>query len=293
MDIDVLKNFLLLSETLHFTKTSQQAFIAQPALSRQIKQLEESIGVQLFQRNKRNVSLTKAGLYFKQAAQQSIDQLTYAVSRAREIHLGEAGEVKIGYTHSIVQTILPHIVKEIRVKFPGIKTVLREMNNTDQYKDLGEGKIDIGFATNIIAPEHIRSKVFYKDTFVVVFSKNHPALKRKPFKLSSLSGEPFILPHKVDGSDYVSTVESICLEAGFLPNVVHQTASVSSALRLVEAGLGVTIEPKRSLSGQNLAIKFIELSKIAQKAESAILWSAHTEREQLPLLELVRAIVAA
>ena len=271
MDTRALKNFITLAETLHFTKTSEKVFIAQPALSRQIKELERSIGAQLFKRDKRNVSLTKAGAYFKEVAQQTIDQLDYAIKRTKQIHLGEAGEVKIGYTHSIVQTILPRIVKEIRTKFPGVKTVLREMNNTDQYKDLAEGRLDIGFATNIIAPENIKSKVFFEDVFVVVLPKTHHLLKEKKFDLSALANEPFILPHKIDGSAYVSTVESICLDAGFFPNVVHHTASVSSALKLVEAGLGVTIEPKRSLSSQNLAIKFIELNKISQKAQSAIL----------------------
>jgi len=291
MNTQALKNFITLAETLHFTKTSEKVFIAQPALSRQIKQLERSIGAQLFKRDKRNVSLTKAGVYFNQVAQQTVDQLDYAIKRTKQIHLGEAGEVKIGYTHSIVQTILPRIVKEIRTKFPGVKTVLREMNNTDQYKDLAEGRLDIGFATNIIAPENIKSKVFFEDVFVVVLPKTHHLLKEKKFDLSALANEPFILPHKIDGSAYVSTVESICLDAGFFPNVVHHTASVSSALKLVEAGLGVTIEPKRSLSSQNLAIKFIELNKISQKAQSAILWSDHTEREHLSLLQLIKKVI--
>jgi len=291
MDTQVLKNFITLAETLHFTRTSEQVFMAQPALSRQIKQLERSIGAELFKRNKRNVSLTKAGVYFKHAAQQTVDQLDYATKRAKQIHLGEAGEVKIGYTHSIVQTILTPIVKEIRAKFPGVKTVLREMNNTDQYKDLAEGRLDIGFATNIIAPENIKSKVFFEDVFVVVLPKNHHLLRKKSFDLSALANETFILPHKIDGSAYVYTVESICLDAGFFPNVVHHTASVSSALKLVEAGLGITIEPKRSLSGQNLAIKFIELDQIPQKAQSAILWSEHTEREHLSLLQLIRKVI--
>src|ERR1700757_4629689 len=101
MDIQALKNFLRLAETLHFTKTSEQVFMAQPALSRQIKQLEQTVGASLFKRDKRNVSLTKAGVYFKQAVQQTVDSLDYAMDRTRQIHLGEAGEIKIGYTHSI------------------------------------------------------------------------------------------------------------------------------------------------------------------------------------------------
>ncbi len=291
MDTQTLKNFITLAETLHFTKASGQVLMAQPALSRQIRQLEESIGVELFKRNKRNVALTSAGVYFKRAAEQSLDQLNYAIERARQIHNGEAGEIRIGCTHSVVQTILPKIIKKIRTEFPGIKTILREMNNTDQYKDLVNQKLDIGFVTNPIVPENLRSEIYFEDIFVLVVPQNHPQLKKKFRGLSAFSNEYFILPHSIDGSDYVHTVESICLDAGFLPNTVHHTASVSSALKLVEAGLGITIEPKASLSGQHLAIKFIELNNISQKAQSAILWNENTEHEHMPVLQLIRRII--
>ncbi len=131
MDTQTLKNFITLAETLHFTKASGQVLMAQPALSRQIRQLEESIGVELFKRNKLNVALTSAGVYFKRAAERSIDQLNYATERARQIHNGEAGEIRIGVTHSVVPTVLPRIIKKLRTEFPGITTILRAMNNTD------------------------------------------------------------------------------------------------------------------------------------------------------------------
>lgn len=291
MDIQTLKNFITLTETLHFTKASEEVLMAQPALSRQIKQLEQTIGAELFKRNKRNVSLTKAGSYFKQAAQQTIDQLNYAINRTKQIHNGVAGEIKIGYTHSIVQTILPRIIKEIRVEFPEVKTILREMNNNEQYKDLTEHKIDIGFATNPIVPPNLKSKIFFEDFFAVVLPENHPLPGKKIRDFSAFANETFILPHEVEGSGYVRTVESICLDAGFVPNVVHHTSSVNSAFRLVEAGLGITIEPKGSLLGQNLAIKFIELDKIPQKAQSTILWNENTENEHMQILQLIKKII--
>jgi DNA-binding transcriptional LysR family regulator len=291
MDTQTLKNFITLAETLHFTKASGQVLMAQPALSRQIKQLEESIGVELFKRNKRNVALTKAGAYFKDAAEAALNQLNYAMDRTRQIHNGEAGEIRIGYTHSIVQTILPRIIMKIQAEFPGIKTILREMNNTDQYRDLADQKLDIGFVTNPIVPENLKSTIFFEDIFVVVLPENHHLLKQEFTNLSAFSNETFILPHRIDGSDYVHTIESICHDAGFLPNTVHHTASVSSALKLVEAGLGITIEPKASLSGQHLAIKYIELDNIPQKAQSAMLWNDNTEHEHMPVLQLIRKII--
>ena len=121
--------------------------------------------------------------------------------------------------------------------------------------------------------------------------ENHHLLKEKFNSISAFANEPFILPHEVEGSGYLYTVESICLDAGFFPNVVHHTSSVSSALRLVEAGLGITIEPKGSLAGQNLAVKYIELDNIPQKVQSTILWNDNTEQEHLPVLQLIRKII--
>jgi DNA-binding transcriptional LysR family regulator len=291
MDTQTLQHFITLAETLHFTRASSKALIAQPALSRQIRQLEDSIGVELFKRNKRNAALTKAGAYFKGAAEQTLHRLDYAIERARQIHNGEVGDIRIGYTHSVVQTILPKIIKKLLAEFPGIKTILREMNNTDQYKDLADQRLDIGFVTNPIVPAILKSSIFFEDIFVLVLPENH-RLARKRFKsLSAFAEEPFILPHRIDGSDYVHIVESICLDAGFLPNTVHHTASVSSALKLVEAGLGITIEPRASLSGMHLALKYIELAHIPQKAHSAILWSENTETEYLPVLQSVRKLI--
>src|ERR1700761_9101185 len=290
MDTQTLQNFIKLAETLHFTKTSGQVFMAQPALSRQIKQLEQTVGAELFKRNKRSVSLTKAGVYFKQAAQQTLDQLDYAINHTKQIHNGEAGEIRIGYTHSIMQSILPQVIKEIRAEFPNIKTVLREMHNDEQYRDLTEQKLDIGFVTNPIVPAHLKSKIFQEDSFVAVVPVHH-AVNASNFNLHDLANEPFILPQEVEGSDYVSTVQSICMDAGFLPNVAHHTSSVSSALKLVEAGLCVTIEPKNSLLNQSMAIKYIELDKIPQKVQSVIMWTENTERDHMPVLDVIRRII--
>ncbi|MHA4808909.1 LysR family transcriptional regulator [Flavitalea flava] len=291
MDIQTLKTFIRLSETLHFTKTSEQIPIAQPALSRKIKDLERSIGAPLFKRNKRNVALTPAGVFFKKAAQQAIDQLEHAIDRTRQIHNGLAGEIRIGYTHSIVQMILPKIIKAIHAEFPDVQTILREMSNNEQYKDLTEQKIDIGFATNPIVPDNLKSEVFFEDLFVLVLPKTYPLPKEKFRNIAAFAHEKFILPHEVEGSGYLHTVKSICLDAGFFPNVVHHTSSVNSAFRLVEAGLGITIEPKASLSGQNLAIKFIEMNKIPQKAQSVCLWNDNTELEHIQILKLIRKII--
>src|SRR5688500_11099957 len=113
MDIQILRNFLTVAKELHFTRAAHGTFIAQPALSRQIKQLEESVGASLLKRNKRNVELTEAGLYFRDEVERMLHQWEYICGRTAEIHKGEAGGIRIGYTHSAMQTFLPALIRQI------------------------------------------------------------------------------------------------------------------------------------------------------------------------------------
>ncbi|HMG10547.1 MAG TPA: LysR substrate-binding domain-containing protein [Mucilaginibacter sp.] len=287
MDIIVLRNFVTLAETLNFTRSSNKSFIAQPALSRQIKNLEEEIGGQLFIRNKRNVELTLAGKYFKEEAEQMLSQFDYAVKRTASLHRGEAGEIRIGYTHSVMQSFLPGLIRHISDVFPEIKIILLEFNNARQYEALKKRDIDIGFSTNPEITEGFRSKLLAKENFAVVLPKNHP-MKAKSFKdLSDLKNEKFILAPKAEGPMYVATIESMFVDAGFLPTIVHETPFASTSIRLVEMGLGLTIEPLSSVRNQQ-NIDYIELKDINRKAEIVMLWLPSAEDHFSGLLKLIK-----
>lgn len=114
MDVQQLKHFLRLTETLNFRRTAETTYIAQPALSRQIQQLGNEIGALLFRRDKRNVSLTPAGLYYRDEINRLVHQLDFSGKRAAQIHRGEAGEVRIGHASSAMQSVLPGLLVQLR-----------------------------------------------------------------------------------------------------------------------------------------------------------------------------------
>jgi DNA-binding transcriptional LysR family regulator len=287
MDIHALRNFLKVAKTLHFTKASKDAFIAQPALSRQIKALEESLGARLFTRDKRNVSLTEAGKYYKQEVERILHQLDYASKRVSQIHKGEAGEIRIGYTHSAMQTFLPTIIRQLQQSMPQMRTVLFELTNLQQTNALENKELEIGFTTNPLVTSNLNSKVLLKDNFVVVLPVDHPVDEDNYRDFSVFAHEGLILPPKDESFLYVATIESICLDAGFVPNIVHETAFATTGLRLVEAGIGITLEPKSGLRNRPQGVKFIELTNIAQKAELTMLWHKDLEQQMPLLLELI------
>ncbi len=288
MNIQQLKNVVVLSEKLNFTRTAEELNIVQPALSRQIKQLEEEIGAVLFKRDKRNVQLTPAGYYFIKESKKLLIQLERISKQTLHIHNGEAGEIRIGFTHSIMQTILPEILKTINHKIPGIKAVLKEMNNRDQYVALQQNELDIGFATNPMVPFNLKSKVLHIDNFVVLLPDYHPVNENNYKDFSVFAKEEFIFPTVSDGPNYVHILESICVDAGFTPKIIHETDSASTSFRLIEAGLGISIEPISSLHGHEFPIRSIELKSIKQKAKLTMLWNPEKESEYPELFNLLK-----
>lgn len=287
MDIQTLRNFLHLSKTLSFTKASEKAFIGQSTLSKQIKQLEQEMGATLFLRDKRNVKLSLAGKYFKTELGKVLSELDYVMERTRQLHQGLAGEIRIGYTHSAMQSLIPAMVSAINQRFPNLKTSLIEMNNIQQIQALKSRKIDISISPNPSIPAEVGSKVLIRDNFALVLPTDHFLDPEHFGSIAQLSGEPFILPPKPEGVLYVGVVESICTDAGFFPRVVHHTSYANSGIRLVQGGIGVTIEPIFGLRGYT-DIKIIELKDIPQKAELSMLWLPSFEQEFPEVLGLLR-----
>lgn len=287
MNVDQLKHVLILAKTLHFTKAAAEMNIVQPALSRQIKQLEEEIDADLFKRSKRNVELTEAGHYFVTEIQKILNELDRVSKRASQICKGKAGELRIGFTHSVMQSILPGILKEIPKRMPGMKIILKEMNNRDQYLNLAVNELELGFATNPLVPSNLKSKVIHVENFVVLLPEAHPLQKDVYQDFSVFREEEFIFPSREDGPHYVRIIESICLDAGFTPKVIHETDSASTSFRLVEAGMGISIEPISSLLGQSISIKAIELDNISQQANLTMMWRPEFEQEYPELFEML------
>jgi len=291
MDVRQLEYFLKVASMLHFTKASEELYVAQPALSRHIKLLEEELQVVLFKRDNRNVELTEAGKYFKIEIEQLLKRLDKVCKRALEIHKGEAGEIRMGYSNSAMQTFLPGLISGLQHQLPAIKTILLELSNSAQITSLQNKEIDLGFAPNIIVPDFLKSTVLLRDNFVVVLPKDHPISDKNYTDFSVFANEKFILPPRSAGSLYVANLESICLDAGFFPKIVHETAYTTSSLRLVESGIGITIEPKCCLHGQSLNIKFIELSDIPQKMELVMFWHNDLEHEQPLFFNVISSLV--
>jgi DNA-binding transcriptional LysR family regulator len=292
MDIRTIKNFLKLTEHLNYRRTADEILLAQPALSRQIKQMETEIGAVLFDRNKRNVTLTEGGQYFRNEMERLVMQWEAACRKTAQIHRGEAGDIRIGHASSVMQSVLPRILAILKQEYPDLHTILSETANLHLIENLRQRTIDIGFAPNVIPFNDIESMVLYEENFVLILPENHPIDVHTPLSWKALCKEKFIIPSLNLGVGYVETLHQIFYEQiGFLPETVHESAYSTSVLRLVEAGIGISIEPKSTLKGWNIGVKSIELTDIPQKAAMQMLWLKDRAGEFGLFFEVVKNII--
>src|SRR5882757_1946946 len=179
MDIQKIKNFIVLCNSLNFRKAAMQINIVQPALSRQIQLLENEMGAMLFNRSKRTVTLTEAGVFFQKEADRILQDLSKTIIRVAQVHNGEAGEVRVTHSSSAMNTVVPSFLIRVKHKWPDLKTIAQETSNFEQIEMLLTRKTDMGVAPNILLPPQVNSKILYKENFVLILPGDHPLSKKK------------------------------------------------------------------------------------------------------------------
>lgn len=286
MTTDQIKNFLATAEVLNFHKASGNMYIAQPALSRQIKNLESEIGAILFDRTKKQIKLTAAGGFFKNEMKRILEQLEQVKKRAGQIHRGEAGEINIGHVSSAMQSVLPPFLKKITISYPDLKIGLLENTNRLIFSKIINRELDFGILPNAVAPEVLEDVTLYKENFVVVMPKSLKInLKSKP-GIRALAKVDWILPAREDGHGYNEILYRLFQKNGFTPKVVFQSPNASTNLRLVSEGLGVTIIGKSAIKNVRLDIKYVELTDVPAKVEMRFVWLKERKEELREYIEL-------
>ncbi len=267
-----LRYFLAVAEELHFRKAADRLFISQPGLSRQIKQMEDLLGIKLFKRNNRKVKLTNAGLYLKTEITKNLKSLDHILNHAKLLQDGSYGNLNIGYVGSAMQKLIPDLLLQFKKDYPNVIFGLKEMENQRQIENLLSQEIDIGFTRIEKTPRGLNIQHVLTDTFCLVLPKDH-ALNSKNFKsLSQLKDASFILFDPKFSPAYYEKVMQIFDDHNFSPLVSHNTIHASSIYTLVENNFGVSIVPKSLQMEFYKNVKFIELKKIPQRTVLSAVW---------------------
>lgn len=259
MNIQQIKYFLALAQELHFWKTAGRMHITQSALSRQIQALERELGVQLFERDKRNVKLTSAGQFLREKWEVQINELEFFHEHARQIQLGESGTIIIAHPDSISASIMPDMLSSIASAYPKLKIELVQVRYEDQLECLRNYKIDLVITRDINNADDIRSEKISTDFLSIVVPENHPFRNAEDLTKETLSSQKFILPIKDGGSSYSDLIQQLFRTYDIVPDAYLHSEFGSAIIALVKKGLGIAVMPNSYMFHEIPGIRFITL----------------------------------
>jgi len=263
MKMRQLEYFLTIADEGGFSRAAKRLHVAQPSLSVQIKTLEDEVGAQLFERNKRHVFLTQAGKQFQQHARAILSLADTAKIEARCAEAGELGTLDIGYSASAMFShLLPAAIRGFRRQYPYVMLSLHDIPSLEQLHRLMERTLDLGILRkpDIKAPDGIHISEWHRTPLVVAIQEEHPLARRSSLALSQLKAEPFIMYPREAGTGLYWQVTDLCAHAGFRPRVAREVLEAAAIIGLVAAGVGVAVVPAGLKRIQFEGVKYRELT---------------------------------
>ncbi|MGA9965819.1 MAG: LysR family transcriptional regulator [Terriglobales bacterium] len=279
LQVEELHSFVVLADELHFGRASKRLFVSQPALSKQIRRLEEKVGGALFTRTRRKVEITEAGRVLLAGADKVLREDEAALSLAREAALGRAGTLRIGFGIASVSEILPRTILRFRKTYAQIELKMRDMSTPAQIAALVERNIDIGIVRLPIAHTELDSLPLFHEQLVVVTSSSLSYNSRQG--LAALRNQPFVFFPRATSATLHDHVLGLCRGAGFSPTIVQEASELFTILSLVRAGLGVSLVPSAARRMGVPGVRFHDLGVPEAKWRIGIAWNRLSDKAEL------------
>jgi len=239
MDVEQLRSFLAVADELHFGRAAERLHVAQPPLSRTIKQLERELGTRLFDRNTRSVRLTSSGQALMDPAQEVLDALRRAETAVRSADHGEVGTVRIAFAGVSTHRLVARLARVVRSQRPGIQLELSSQNFAQPaMKRLLAGETDLALGRWDVVPAEIAAQVVMPDSLVLAVPDTHPLAGARRLSIGQLASEGFVSLPPHEGSVLPDRLRRLAHANGFVADVVQVAPDTQTALALVSAEVG-------------------------------------------------------
>lgn len=279
MELRHIKYFIVVAEELHFRKAAERLNMSQPPLSQQIQSLEHELGVQLFERSKREVKLTKEGQAVLKEAYRLIENSERLQSVANQSKQGKTGRLSIGCIASAFPEVLPPIYKAFSSQYPNVELAFEELNTHETLAKLEEGDLDFGFVRiNKVSPP-LALYPLLRDQLVVALPEGHRLLSKKTVSLKMLETEPFVIFKRQTSPQFYDSILAACQQADFYPNIVYEGKSMQSHIGYVACGLGVALVPQSIQSVYTSGIVYRNLKEASPLTEISLVWNVESKSE--------------
>jgi DNA-binding transcriptional LysR family regulator len=287
-----LRYFLAVAESQNFTRASQRLRVAQPALGRQVTDLEEELGVRLLAQSPRGAVLTAAGTAFAVEARAVLARAGEAVRVARAFATGERGELHLGYAPSPTVELLPRILDAFQSEAPGIRVSLHDLSSSEMLRGLQSGKIDVALLVGPL-PAHAADLVFEELSrypICIAVPRDHRLARHRKVRVRDLAGEPFVAYPRDEYPEYHELLAGILAPTGGAPRVVEEHNGAMSLIAAVEARRGIAVVPSSMACMAGPRLRVIELTP---PPPPLIVGAAYDRRRLCPASERFRKVLRA
>lgn len=241
IEIRHLRYFLAVAEDMSFRRAALRLHVSQPPLTRQVQQLEEELGVELFARKGRGIELTPAGEMLFVEARKILDLTAQAIEKAQLAGRGDVGRLDVGVFGSAVLDVIPKLITAFRDAHPGVSIVMHDLNKAEQLKALRDGRLTVGFNRFVRDEPDIVKECVLREHLLIACSKTNPLSMKDEISIEDLQRQPLVLYPRLPRPGFADKVVAFCRSRGFEPHVVQEVDDVVTAVALVSSGFGLCV----------------------------------------------------
>jgi DNA-binding transcriptional LysR family regulator len=289
MEIQQLRVFLAVAEELHFGRAAERLHLAQPPVSRTVRQLERDLGADLFVRSTRSVQLTAAGAALTAPAREILAAVDTARAGVLAADRGEAGTVKLAYAGASTHVLVGVLAREVRRVHPGIEFRLNSQDFAlPALARVLRGEVDISLGRWDFVPAGVKSRIIVEEHLVMAVPASHRLASQEDVHLADLAGEPFVALPPHEGSVLGDRLRRLSLGAGFDPDIVQRAPDSWTAMALVGAEVGCSLTV--STVAENVTDPHVHFLRVLDETLPIYLRMAWREASDNPALSLVLAL---
>lgn len=282
MELRHLRYFVAVAEHLNFTKAATKLCVAQPALSRQIRDLEDELGVQLFERNSRSVRLTEAGEVFLSEARAVLQRADEARQTARAFVSGQRGEIHLGYAPSPTVELLPRVLRLFQEDCPAVRVILHDLSAKEIIDGLREKRLDAALCVRG-RPRDMRGLTYTElrsYPFCLAVPEGHRLVKTSYVNLAKIRPDKLLIYTRKDYPDYSAMLKAMFANRFPMPDIAEEHDSATGLLAAIAAGRGVAIVPSVLSHSAGPGLRFL---RIRPASACVSVGAAHLARGAGPL----------
>lgn len=285
MELRHLRYFVAVAETENVTRAAARLHVSQPALSRQVRDLEDELGFALLKRTAKAVSLTDAGRTFLVESRAVLQRADEAVKAARAVAAGGCSELHVGYAPSPTVRLLPAALRAFQAELPAVRVKLHDLNTEEMLDGLRRGRLQLAV---LVKPTRgmlrgLRFEPLQRDALRLAVAPGHPFARLRAVPLAQAVAQPFVGFTRKDYPEYYAMLGDVFVAMGKLPRIVEEHEGSSSLIAAVEAGSGVALVSQSLASSAGGRIKLLPLTPAPAPLVVGTAWA---EGQSSPAAEL-------